>query len=139
MRKSTFNYIKDILADYPKIDEYIRNREEELRYPHRESDLNADIRGNKSSYDFQDNMMITIEQDQRLLGLERNKRVVAGLLEECCEDTEVIIRELYMRRMPKYTIQGLITNGLIFVGRTKAFELRDRFFLEIAKDLNLNI
>ncbi|MBP1045100.1 transcriptional regulator [Enterococcus sp. BWM-S5] len=139
MRKSTFNYIKDILADYPRINEYIKQREEELRYPHRESDLNADIRGNKSSYDHQDNMMITIEQDQRLLGLERNKQVVANLLDECCEDTKVIIRELYMRRMPKYTIQGLITNGLIFVGRTKAFELRDRFFLEVAKDLNLNI
>ncbi|MBL1226518.1 transcriptional regulator [Enterococcus sp. BWR-S5] len=139
MRKSTFNYIKDILADYPRIEEYIRQREEELRYPYRENDLNAGIKGTKADYDTQANMMITIEQDQRLAALERNKRVISDILEDCCEDTQTIIRELYMRRMPKYTIQGLITNGLIFVGRTKAFELRDQFFEEVARDLNLNV
>ncbi|MEI5990410.1 hypothetical protein A5881_001903 [Enterococcus termitis] len=139
MRKSTFNYVKDILTDYPRIEEYIKQREEELRYPYRENDLNSGIKGNRSNYNTQDNLMITIEQDQRLAALERNKRVVSNILEECCEDTKIIIQELYMRRMPKYTIQGLITNGLIFVGRTKAFELRDWFFLQVAKDLNLTI
>jgi len=139
MRKSTFNYIKDILTDYPKIEEYIKQREEELRYPYREDDLNSGIKGSGAGYNVQDSLMITIEQDQRLAALERNRRVVAILLEECCEDTKIIIQELYMRRMPKYTIQGLITNGLIFVGRTKAFELRDRFFLEVGKDLNLTL
>lgn len=139
MRKSTFNYIKDILTDYPKIEEYIKQREEELRYPYREDDLNSGIKGSGAGYNVQDSLMITIEQDQRLAALERNRRVVATLLEECCEDTKIIIQELYMRRMPKYTIQGLITNGLIFVGRTKAFELRDRFFLEVGKDLNLTL
>lgn len=139
MRKSTFNYIKDILTDYPKIEEYIKEREEELRYPYREDDLNSGIKGSGAGYNVQDSLMITIEQDQRLAALERNRRVVATLLEECCEDTKIIIQELYMRRMPKYTIQGLITNGLIFVGRTKAFELRDRFFLEVGKNLNLTL
>ncbi|MGO2787646.1 MAG: transcriptional regulator, partial [Enterococcus faecalis] len=45
MRTSTFNYIKDILGDYYKTDDYIRQREEELRYPFRESDLNSGIKG----------------------------------------------------------------------------------------------
>ena len=44
MRTSTFNYIKDILADYYKTDEYIKQREEELRYPHRDFDLHGDIK-----------------------------------------------------------------------------------------------
>ncbi|EOL50636.1 MULTISPECIES: RinA family phage transcriptional regulator [Enterococcus] len=139
MRKSTFNYIKDVLADYPRIEEYIKQREEELRYPYREDDLNSGIKGNRAGYNAQDSLMITIEQDRRLAALERNKRVISNLLDECCEDTKIIVQELYMRRVPKYTIQGLITNSLIFVGRTKAFELRDSFFLEVAKDLNLNI
>lgn len=139
MRKSTVNYIKDILSDYPKIDEYIKRRHEELRYPYKESDINAGIKGNKTNYDQQDYLMITIEQDQRLAVLERNRRVIAMLFEECSADTKIIIKELYMKRMPQYTIQGLITNGLIFVGRTKAFELRDRFFVEVAKELHLNM
>ena len=139
MKKATFNYIKEIVADYPRVDEYIKQRQEELRYPYRENDLNAGIKAKHGNYDVQDYLMITIEQDQRLAALERNKRVISMVLEECCEDTKVIIQELYMRRMPKYNIQGLITNGLIFVGRTKAFELRDQFFLMVAKDLNLTI
>ncbi|MHC5228383.1 transcriptional regulator [Enterococcus sp. LJL99] len=139
MKKATFNYVKEIVADYPRVDEYIKQRQEELRYPYRENDLNAGIKAKHGNYDVQDYLMITIEQDQRLAALERNKRVVSMVLEECCEDTKVIIQELYMRRMPKYNIQGLITNGLIFVGRTKAFELRDQFFLMVAKDLNLTI
>ncbi len=37
MRTSTFNYIKDILADFYKTEEYIRQREEELRHPYQEA------------------------------------------------------------------------------------------------------
>lgn len=139
LRTSTFNYIKDILADYYKTDEYIKQREDELRYPHRESDLNGDIKGTKASYDNQVNLMITIEQDRRLASLERNKRVISKALEEADNDTKVIIEELYMKRWQRYKIQGLVTNNLISVGRTKAFELRDKFFREIATDLDLDI
>lgn len=139
LRTSTFNYIKDILADHYKTDEYIKQREDELRYPHRESDLNGDIKGTKASYDNQVNLMITIEQDRRLASLERNKRVISKALEEADNDTKVIIEELYMKRWQRYKIQGLVTNNLISVGRTKAFELRDKFFREIATDLDLDI
>jgi len=104
MKKLTFNYNKDILADYLRVEEYINQREEELRYPYLENDLNLGIKGNRLSYNVQDSLMITIEQDQRLAILERNRRVVSDILDECCEDTKVIILELYMRRILKYNI-----------------------------------
>ncbi|MEN2300011.1 transcriptional regulator, partial [Enterococcus faecalis] len=47
MRTSTVNYIKDILADFYKTDEYIREREEELRHAYQEAELNAGIRGQR--------------------------------------------------------------------------------------------
>lgn len=139
MRKSTFNYIKDILADYPKIDTYIKKREDELRYPYRESDLNRDIKGTKASYDGQDNMLITIEQDIKLESLKRNKQVVSALMEEVDEDTRIIVEELYFKRWPRYSLKSLVSNEKVSCGRDKAYELRDKFFLEIAKDLELNI
>lgn len=139
MRKSTFNYIKDILADYNKIDDYIKKREEELRYPHRETDLNGDIKGTRSSYDNHVNMMITIEQDRRLTSLERNKRVISNLLNEADEDTLTIIEELYIKKRPIYTLQGLIDNEMIFCSRRTASNLRTKFFEEVAKELNLEI
>ncbi|MBP1046415.1 transcriptional regulator [Enterococcus sp. BWM-S5] len=142
MKKSTFNYIKDILADYPETDEHIRKREEELRYPYRESDLNKGIKGTKASYDNQDNLMITIEQDKRLAGLERNKRAISKVLDDSEEDAKIIIEELYMKK-EKYrkrsTMDLIVDLRMVKCGRTKAYELRDLFFEKLAIELELNI
>lgn len=139
MRKSTFNYIKDILSDYYKIDDYIKQREQELRHPHQEEDLNGDIKGNKASYDDNINMLITIEQDKRLYNLERNKYVISNALDDHGTDTETIITELYLKRRPVYTMQGLIDNNLIFCSRAKAFRLRNQFFEDLAKEFGLDM
>ena len=137
MRKSTFNYIKDILGDYYRTDEYIKQREEELRYPHRDSDLNAGIKGNRAGYDAQDNLLITIEQDKRLYALERNKRIIGEALEEADENTKTIIQELYLKKYSQFTLAGLIHQQKIFVSKTKAYELRNLFFQRIADELEI--
>ena len=137
MKRSTFNYIKQILRDYPQIDDHIKRRMEELQHPHRPDDVNAGIKGNRQT-DAMANLMITIEQDRRLSALERNKRVVEDNLNECGEDTETIITELYIKRYPRYRMDGLVENHLIKCGRTKAFQLRDNFFENIADDLGLD-
>ena len=137
MKRSTFNYIKQILKDYSQVDDHIKRRMEELQYPHRPEDVNAGIKGNGQS-DSMANLMITIEQDRRLSALERNKKVVEDNLNECGEDTETIIRELYIKRYPRYRMDGLVENHLIECGRTKAFQLRDNFFENIADDLGLD-
>ena len=137
MKRSTFNYIKQILKDYSQIDDHIKRRMEELQYPYRPDDVNAGIKGNAQS-DSMTNLMITIEQDRRLTALERNKRVVEDNLSECGKDTETIITELYIKRYPRYRMEGLVENRLIDCGRTKAFQLRDNFFENIADDLGLD-
>lgn len=137
MKRSTFNYIKQILKDYSQIDDHIKRRMEELQYPHRPDDVNAGIKSNAQS-DSMTNLMITIEQDRRLSALERNKKVVADNLSECGKDTETIITELYIKRYPRYHMDGLVENRLINCGRTKAFQLRDDFFDNIADDLGLD-
>lgn len=139
LRTSTFNYIKDILGDYYKTDDYIRQREEELRYPFRESDLNSGIKGSHGNNEAAANLLITIEQDRRLASLERNKRIIDKVLSESCEDTITIIQELHFKKRPRFTMQGLIDQGKIFCSRRKAFELQRIFFEEIAKELNLDI
>ena len=137
MKRSTFNYIKQILKDYSQIDEHIKRRTEELQYPHRPDDVNAGIKGNAQS-DSMTNLMITIEQDRRLSALERNKKVVADNLSECGKDTETIITELYIKRYPRYTLEGLIKNGIIYCSRSQAYRLRYAFFDNVANDLNLD-
>lgn len=122
MRTSTFNYIKDILADYPELDDYIKKRTRQLRMPGAAGD----------------GLRVTIEADFRLACLERNRNAVAAALAQADCDTRVIIAELYLKRRPRFTMQGLVTNGLIHVGRTKAFQLREDFFSQIARALDLD-
>lgn len=136
MKRSTFNYIKQILKEYPQINNHIKRRTEELQYPHRPDDVNAGIRGNKQS-DAMANLMVTVEQDRRLSALERNKKVIEDNLNACGEDTETIIRELYLKRYPRYTMDGLIVQGKISCKRSKAYELRNQFFENVSEDLNL--
>ena len=137
MKRSTFNYVKQILKDYNQIDSHIKRRMEELQHPHRPDDVNAGIKGNRQT-DAMANLLITIEQDRRLSALERNKKVVEDNLSECGEDTKTIITELYIKRYPQYRMEGLVENHLIECGRTKAFQLRDNFFENIADDLGLD-
>ncbi|MCV2505664.1 transcriptional regulator [Melissococcus plutonius] len=137
MRTSTFNYIKDILADYYRTDEYIKKREEELRYPYKETDLNADIQGTGIVSAPTERLLITIEQDKRLVQLERNKRIIDDALDNSSEDTKVIIKELYLKKRPQYTLEGLVQNRLIFCSKRTAQRLRSDFFKTVASELQL--
>ena len=137
MRKSTFNCVKDILKDYKEIPSYIKEREKELRAPYRETDLNADIKGTKASYDSGDNMLITIEQDARLTRLKEQYTITSRLLNEADDDTRVIIEELYIKKRPQYTMQGLADKHLILCSSRTGRTLRTAFFQKMALELRL--
>lgn len=136
MKRYIFNYIKGLLIDYPNLDKYIKERREELMHPYTPPDINRDIKGNKISNPME-NALITIDQDRRLAALEKRKMVISNRLESCDRDTYTIIQELYFKKHPQYTIEGLIVNKLIFCSRSRAFELQNEFFEAIANDLNL--
>lgn len=59
-------------------------------------------------------------------------------MEEVDEDTRIIVEELYFKRWPRYSLKSLVSNEKVSCGKSKAYELRDKFFLEVAKDLELN-
>ena len=135
MRTSTFNYIKDILADFYKTDEYIRQREEELRHPYQEADLNAGIRGQGLHSVVTERMAITIAMDRRLCNLERNRDIIKNCLAEADEQTRVIIEELYMKKRPSLTLIGLAQQ--LFISKSQAYKLRNHFFEAVADELGM--
>lgn len=53
------------------------------------------------------------------------------------DDTETIIGELYIKKFPQYTIQGLVKQNKLSCGRNKALELRKKFFDELDKMLDI--
>lgn len=137
MEKWRVERVKAVLKDYRDTDKYVRKLEEEIRVPYRENDVNRDIKGSSTDSDTMFGTMWTIETDRRIQQLRRNEAIVQELLDECGKDTETIIRELYIKRFPQYTMQGLVDSFQIKCGKTKAFEYRNRFFEELDKMLDI--
>lgn len=137
LRRSTFNLVRDILRDYPKLDAYIAKRKEEIEFPYKPSDVNADIRGNQQT-DNMTNRLIKIEQDKRLIGLERQKLVIELNINQADERTSTIIEELYFKARPKYTPKGL-ADEVLHIDESYLHKLRNDFFIQLATDLGLPI
>lgn len=135
MRRSTFETVREILKDYPGIDKYIEQRKEEIKFPYRSEDLNRDIKGSLTN-NAMDGYIITQEQDKRLIALERQKNVINKVYSEANHDQQVIIDELYFKKHPLYTPQGLAENVLC-ISRSQLYKLRNEFFVKVAVDLGL--
>ncbi|WP_137624963.1 transcriptional regulator [Lactiplantibacillus pingfangensis] len=138
MKRSTIRKVEDILRDYPKIDKYIEEREQELRYPSGQSDEN--VGGGRAQYKYNNqtlSTLITIDEDRRINALRRQHDVIDDCLDGVGDDTEVIVNELYFRKRQQYTIDGLVMNQLIHVSRRKAFDLKRLFLEDCAKGFGL--
>ena len=137
MEKWRVERVKAVLKDYRDTDKYVRKLEEEIRVPYREEDVNGDIKGTRSDSDLMFGTLWTIETDKQIRRLKRNKKIVQELLDECGSDTETIIRELYIKRFPQYTMQGLVEQKIILASVSTAKRLRNKFFEEVDKQLDL--
>ena len=138
VKRSTIRKVEDILRDYPKIDKYIEEREQELRYPTATRDEN--VGGGKAQYKYPEttlNTIITIDDDRRINALKHQREVIDDCLDGAEHDTEVIINELYFKKHQQYTIDGLISSHCINVSRATAFRLKSRFISKCAKKLGL--
>ena len=137
MEKWRVERVKAVLKDYRDTDKYVRKLEEEIRVPYREEDVNGDIKGTRSDSDLMFGTLWNIETDKQIRRLKRNKQIVEELLDECGSDTETIIRELYIKRFPQYTMQGLVEQRIILASVSTAKRLRNKFFEEVDKQLDL--
>lgn len=128
---------ENVLRDYPNVDDYIRDRKQELTYPTQEVDEN--VGGGKSSKVSrpQERIIITLDEDMRLRMLERQKRAVTDCYLETNEDTRTIIRELYFKKHPTYTISGLSINHKVNVSIATAKRMRTQFLSELSKKLGM--
>lgn len=137
IRSGTKKRIEEILRDYPKMDRYIHDRREELMFPTKSEDEN--VGGGKSSKVSrpQEQMIITIDEDKELKALEHEKKAVEASLLDSDTDTNIIARELYFKEHPKYQMDGLIEDGLIYCGHTQAFQKKAKLIRRIAKEMGL--
>lgn len=129
--------VEGVLRDYPKVDNYIYQRKQELTYPPKDADEN--VGGGKSSKVSrpQERIIITLDEDMRLRMLERQKRVVADCYLNADKDVRTMIDELYFKEFPTYTISGLSNQHKINVSISTAKRMRTAFLSKLASKLGM--
>lgn len=125
MEKWKKDYIKGILQDYPKMDDYYLERKEKLLFHNRKS-LSA-------SQD--QKLLMTISLDRRLLSLERNQKIISLCLENASIETRKIIKLLYMTDKKKVNLD--LVADQVFLSKRQVIRLRDAFFEELAEHLGI--
>lgn len=138
MRRSTIRKVEDLLRDYTKIDDYIEEREQQLRYPTGQTDEN--IGGGRAQFKYNETVLdtlITIDEDRRINALKWQREIIDDCLDGVDKNTEKIIEELYFKKHPQYTLLGLVNNHVVNVSQRHAYELRNGFVSEVAKKLGL--
>lgn len=134
MERNKFNFITSLLYDYPKTDEYIKQRTEELMYPYNPNH-DENIGGGRSN--ITDNpverMAINIATDRRLTTLERNKKIIDQCLDQCSWETYKIIDTVYFKRAK--SVEGVAME--IPLSASQVRRLRQQFFERVADELGI--
>ena len=134
MDRNKFNFITSLLYDYPKTDEYIKQRTEELMYPYNPNH-DENIGGGRSN--ITDNpverMAINIATDRRLTTLERNKKLIDQCLDQCSWETYKIIDTVYFKRAK--SVEGVAME--IPLSASQVRRLRQQFFERVADELGI--
>ena len=129
MEKWKKDYLKGILQDYPKMEDYYLERKEKLllhnKKTHQRS--NTDTKDKK--------LLISISLDRQLINLERNQRIISLCLENSTEETKKIINLLYMTNHRKVNLD--LVADQVFLSKRQVIRLRDAFFEELAEHLGI--
>lgn len=129
MEKWKKDYLKGILQDYPKMEDYYLERKEKLLLHNKKTHqrANTDTKDKK--------LLISISLDRQLINLERNQRIISLCLENSTEETRKIIKLLYMTNHRKVNLD--LVADQVFLSKRQVIRLRDAFFEELAEHLGI--
>ncbi|MBU5363325.1 transcriptional regulator [Enterococcus raffinosus] len=129
MEKWKKDYLKGILKDYPKMEDYYLERKEKLLLHNKKTHqrANTDTKDKK--------LLISISLDRQLINLERNQRIISLCLENSTEETRKIIKLLYMTNHRKVNLD--LVADQVFLSKRQVIRLRDAFFEELAEHLGI--
>ncbi|MFR3686634.1 MAG: transcriptional regulator [Enterococcus sp.] len=129
MEKWKKDYLKGILKDYPKMEDYYLERKEKLLLHNKKTHqrANTDTKDKK--------LLISISLDRQLINLERNQRIISLCLENSTEGTRKIIKLLYMTNHRKVNLD--LVADQVFLSKRQVIRLRDAFFEELAEHLGI--
>lgn len=131
----TFSYLEKIIKDYPRLKEEIDRRKLEVIFPHRESDVNAGIKGNRQTDPTALNLVITLDEDERIRALERQYRVISRKLDDLPPASRLVIDMRYFQPSKAWSWDDIAEETSY--SRRQCFRVRDDFVREIGEALGI--
>lgn len=132
--------LEELLRDYPKLPQHIKEREEEIECPTMDDDENVGGgRAENKPKDPVGNTVITINDDRYLQQLKLEYRKINECLDESGTVTVQLIQALYFDNYAKQTVPELCDQHIVPVGTTRAYELRNEFLNKLARKLNVDV
>ncbi|WP_208422112.1 transcriptional regulator [Latilactobacillus fragifolii] len=136
MRRSTFNYIEDMLRDYPHYNEYIKECEEEIRHPYVEPDANIGGGRSAGKQERLTETIVRIDEDRRIRQMKRQQKAIAKCLDRSNSDIVYqMCKELYFMNKRRLTLDGVAYK--LNVSRRTLIRRREDFFIDLAKELGM--
>lgn len=132
MKRGTFKHIEEILRDYPRIEKYLKEREEELLYPTQEIDENVGGSRSTDIIKVTERKAITLAEDMRLRELRKQKEAIDYTFKKSDYLTQRIITCYYMSDIKKTweSVSYELSSGQISTRTLR--RLRTDFFKTLA-------
>ena len=135
MDSGTFKQIEIILQEYPRYEDYIKRREEELLNPYVPQDTNqGGGKANRTS-DTTAIKAITLVDDRILQRIKFQHQAVKRTYESADEITQDIIEEYYFKQPRTKTWDGIALQ--VNSSKRTCFRIRKAFFSKLADELGL--
>ena len=133
MDSGTFKQIEIILREYPRYEDYIKKREEELLYPYQTQDTNQGGGKSNRMSDTTAVKAITLADDRILQRIKFQHQAVKRTYDSADEITQDIIGEYYFKQPRTKTWDGIALQ--VNSSKRTCFRIRKAFFSKLADEL----
>lgn len=136
MKTSVEKMVIAMLKDYPRLDQKIKDRREELKRFDWSTDEN--VGGGKSQnkpWTYYDTLIDRWQQDDQINAWQREKAVISDCYNHADDDTRLIIRSVYFGRGE--TIRSLIATDQLYCSLKTAYAKRNHFIEDVARRLHI--
>lgn len=141
--RATRQLIYSLLADYPRYDEYIKQRKQEIAFEHQQKNLDDNF-GGGHPHDYTGDpaalaKLEAEEADWRLQALEREYKAITDCYLEGPEEARIICQECYFKQHSVETIESLIIKGKLLVSKATANRIWTAWLEDLADRLGLRM
>lgn len=143
VNRATKQLIYCLLEDYPRYNEYIKQRKLEIAFEHQQRTVDDNFGGSRP-HDYTGDpaalaKLEAEESDWRLQALEREYKAITDCYLEGPEEAQIIAKECYFTPHSVETIESLIMKNKLLVSKSTAHRIWKNWLEDLADRLGLRM